>query len=68
MSHGNGNAKPPDPSRLRRVVVGATVGTALEWYDFFIYGRVDMEEVDPVQHTIVTAATPAEPRELVMNR
>ena len=25
-------------SKLRRVVVGATVGTALEWYDFFIYG------------------------------
>ena len=28
----------PDPSSLRRVVAGATVGTALEWYDFFIYG------------------------------
>ncbi len=25
-------------SGLRRVVVGALVGTALEWYDFFIYG------------------------------
>jgi MHS family shikimate/dehydroshikimate transporter-like MFS transporter len=25
-------------SRLARVVAGATVGTALEWYDFFIYG------------------------------
>ena len=23
---------------LKRVVAGATVGTALEWYDFFIYG------------------------------
>jgi MHS family shikimate/dehydroshikimate transporter-like MFS transporter len=36
--NGNGSSKPPDPSKLRRVVVGATVGTALEWYDFFIYG------------------------------
>jgi MHS family shikimate/dehydroshikimate transporter-like MFS transporter len=26
------------PSGLRRVVTGALVGTALEWYDFFIYG------------------------------
>ncbi len=25
-------------SGLRRVVFGALVGTALEWYDFFIYG------------------------------
>ena len=25
-------------SELRRVVIGALVGTALEWYDFFIYG------------------------------
>ena len=37
-ANGNGSAKPPDPSKLRRVVAGATVGTALEWYDFFIYG------------------------------
>ena len=28
----------PDDRMLRRVVAGATVGTALEWYDFFIYG------------------------------
>jgi len=27
-----------DPRSLKRVVAGATVGTALEWYDFFIYG------------------------------
>jgi len=26
------------PTALRRVVVGSVVGTALEWYDFFIYG------------------------------
>ena len=28
----------PEPGALRRVVAGATVGTALEWYDFFIFG------------------------------
>jgi len=27
-----------DRRALRRVVAGATLGTALEWYDFFIYG------------------------------
>ncbi len=27
-----------DPTELRRVVFGSVVGTALEWYDFFIYG------------------------------
>ena len=32
---GNGSVT---ASELRRVVVGALVGTALEWYDFFIYG------------------------------
>jgi len=26
------------PTELRRVVLGSIVGTALEWYDFFIYG------------------------------
>jgi len=26
------------PRELRRVVFGSVVGTALEWYDFFIYG------------------------------
>ncbi len=26
------------PSELRRAVLGSVVGTALEWYDFFIYG------------------------------
>jgi MHS family shikimate/dehydroshikimate transporter-like MFS transporter len=29
---------PPNGGKLRRVVAGATLGTALEWYDFFIYG------------------------------
>jgi metabolite-proton symporter len=33
------NPTPPaGATELRRVVFGALVGTALEWYDFFIYG------------------------------
>jgi hypothetical protein len=30
--------EPADRTGLKRVVAGATVGTALEWYDFFIFG------------------------------
>jgi hypothetical protein len=26
------------PNRLRHVMMAAAVGSALEWYDFFIYG------------------------------
>src|SRR4051794_373000 len=36
-------AQLPDPehrSRLRRAVVAATIGTAIEWYDFFLYSTV----------------------------
>ena len=25
---------------LRRAVIAATVGTTIEWYDFFLYGTV----------------------------
>ena len=39
VREGEQPSKPPtDAKGLRRVVAGATVGTALEWYDFFIYG------------------------------
>ena len=34
----NGSNGGGPPKSLRRVVVGALTGTALEWYDFFIYG------------------------------
>jgi hypothetical protein len=32
----DGQPPQPAPGALRRVVAGATIGTALEWYDFFI--------------------------------
>jgi hypothetical protein len=28
----------PDKRTVRRAVAGSFVGTAIEWYDFFIYG------------------------------
>ena len=28
----------PDPAAIRRVLVSSVVGTAIEWYDFFLYG------------------------------
>jgi len=37
----NGNGRAKDHAKgtaLRRVLAGSVVGTALEWYDFFIYG------------------------------
>ena len=33
-----GQPPQPEPNALKRVVAGATIGTALEWYDFFIFG------------------------------
>jgi MFS transporter, MHS family, shikimate and dehydroshikimate transport protein len=53
------------PRELRRVVVGALVGTALEWYDFFIYGTAAalvfnvlfFPESDPAVGTLTAFAT-----------
>ncbi|OLT11406.1 MFS transporter [Pseudonocardia sp. CNS-139] len=53
------------PTELRRVVAGATVGTALEWYDFFIYGTAAalvfnvlfFPQADPVVGTLTAFAT-----------
>jgi MFS transporter, MHS family, shikimate and dehydroshikimate transport protein len=54
-----------EPRELRRVVTGALVGTALEWYDFFIYGTAAalvfnvlfFPEADPAMGTITAFAT-----------
>ena len=29
---------PAPPDSIRRVVVASFIGTAIEWYDFFLYG------------------------------
>lgn len=63
-------AAPPDhagtsPTELRRVVIGSVVGTALEWYDFFIYGTAAalvfgvlfFPSGDPVVGTLLAFAT-----------
>jgi hypothetical protein len=31
---------PEHRKRLRRAVVAGTIGTAIEWYDFFLYSTV----------------------------
>jgi MFS family permease len=54
-----------NPTELRRVVAASVVGTALEWYDFFIYGfavTLVFNELffvtgDPATGTIVGFAT-----------
>jgi hypothetical protein len=28
----------PHSAELRKAVIAATIGTTIEWYDFFIYG------------------------------
>ncbi|QFU90468.1 MFS transporter [Amycolatopsis sp. YIM 10] len=53
------------PAELRRVVSASVVGTALEWYDFFIYGfavtlafnELFFRTADPAMGTIVGFAT-----------
>jgi MHS family shikimate/dehydroshikimate transporter-like MFS transporter len=53
------------PRELRRVVFGALVGTALEWYDFFIYGtaaalvfgQLFFPQFDPAVGTLTAFAT-----------
>jgi MHS family shikimate/dehydroshikimate transporter-like MFS transporter len=53
------------PRELRKVVFGALVGTALEWYDFFIYGtaaalvfnQLFFPQFDPAVGTLTAFAT-----------
>ena len=40
-SHGTGASDEAEHRRqLRRAVLAATIGTAIEWYDFFLYSTV----------------------------
>jgi metabolite-proton symporter len=56
----------PEPqSHVARVVAASFIGTAIEWYDFFLYGtaaalvfnRLFFPEVDPVTGTMAAFAT-----------
>jgi MFS family permease len=44
----NGNGRAARGSALRRVLAGSIVGTALEWYDFFIYGTAAALGLQPL--------------------
>jgi MHS family shikimate/dehydroshikimate transporter-like MFS transporter len=58
-------AQATPPQELRRIVVASLVGTALEWYDFFIYGMASalvFAELffpvgDPAVNVLVSLAT-----------
>ena len=53
------------PSARRRILVAGTIGTAIEWYDFFIYGliaplvfdRLFFPKFDPLTATLAVFAT-----------
>ncbi len=35
-----GSSEPNDRGQLRRAVIASTIGTTIEWYDFFLYSTV----------------------------
>src|SRR6516164_9811410 len=53
------------PSMLRRVAAATAIGTAVEWYDFFIYGtaaalvfnRLFFPSFDPLMGTLAALST-----------
>jgi MFS family permease len=55
----------PTPSARRRILVAGTIGTAIEWYDFFIYGLIAplvfdqlfFPKFDPLTATLAVFAT-----------
>src|SRR5688572_19957480 len=56
---------PVPPATLRRVVFASTIGTTIEWYDFYIYGfaaalvfnKVFFPQSDPLVGTLLAFAT-----------
>jgi len=56
----NASASLPDAARIRRVLVSSVIGTAIEWYDFFLYAtasalvfaKLFFPTFDPVVGTI----------------
>ena len=34
------SAESDQPRQLRRAIVAATIGTTIEWYDFFLYSTI----------------------------
>jgi MFS transporter, MHS family, shikimate and dehydroshikimate transport protein len=61
----DGGTAATNGTRLKRVVAGALVGTALEWYDFFIYGtaaalvfnKLFFSDAEPATGTLLAFAT-----------
>src|SRR5215831_12803137 len=59
------DAKVPSPASLRHVLLAAGIGSALEWYDFFIYGMASalvfgplfFPRFDPAAGTLAAFAT-----------
>ncbi len=57
--------EPASPHSIRRVVVASFIGTAIEWYDFFLYGTASalvfnglfFPNFDPVAGTMAAFAT-----------
>lgn len=65
MGIGVTDAQAPSPTKLRHVLLSAGIGSALEWYDFFIYGlasalvfgQLFFPKFDPVVGTLASFAT-----------
>jgi MFS transporter, MHS family, shikimate and dehydroshikimate transport protein len=57
--------RPHAPRSVRRVVIASFIGTAIEWYDFFLYGttaalvfnRLFFPTLDPLSGTMAAFAT-----------
>src|SRR3984957_6558722 len=63
LSRGLPDAEPS--AQLRKAVIAATVGTTIEWYDFFIYGtaaglvfpKLFFPNADPLTGTLAAFST-----------